>query len=195
MKVDPYILIGGSSKRFGSDKAAFVFHGTTLAERAAAIVEEAFPRARATYVAAREDQFSGLSGRRTIFDTRSESGAVGAVYTALIDATAEWTLIMACDLPFVSALFIKHLLSFTGESNAVVPVQKDGRWQPLCAFYQTNVCRNAIAAYITQDERLPSLRAIVESIGVRPVRFEDYVFLGDAERLLTNVNMPGDLKS
>jgi len=35
MQIEPFILVGGRSTRFGVDKATFEFEGETLAERAA----------------------------------------------------------------------------------------------------------------------------------------------------------------
>ena len=142
--VDPYILIGGASRRFGRDKATFEFDGETLARRAVRVAESALVGSTATFVAASADQFASLSGLKTIADTIPGLGAVGAVSTALAHASAEWTFVLACDLPFVAGRLIRFMASFAvDEYDAIVPVQPDGRWQPLCAFYRTKKCRYA----------------------------------------------------
>jgi len=193
MNVDAYILIGGSSKRFGSDKATFLLDGTMLAERSAKVADTASLGSRITFVAARAGQFVAIDERRMIFDVRRGYGAIGAVYTALMDATTEWTFVLACDLPFVSPLFIKHLRSYADGGDAAVPVQIDGHWQPLCAFYRTEPCRTAFETALIADGRVPSLRSVIDTLDTRVVTFEEYSWFADAAKLLRNVNTPAEL--
>ena len=80
----------------GRDKATLPFGETTLAERAAAIVQAAFPNARVTFVAANAGQFPGLN---VICDTRPGRGPLGGLHAALKNAESEWIFLLGCDLP------------------------------------------------------------------------------------------------
>ncbi|MEQ1645324.1 MAG: molybdenum cofactor guanylyltransferase [Pyrinomonadaceae bacterium] len=194
MNVDPYILIGGASRRFGPDKATFKFEGEMLATRAARIAETALVGSTATFVAADVEQFVSLDTRQTITDSLPGLGAVGAVSTALSHASAEWTFILACDLPFVTPEFIRFLASFANDEwDAIVPVQKDGRWQPLCGFYRPDNCRDTFQKAVEDRYNVPSLRSSIESLSTRIVTFPEYSTVEDAEYLLQNVNEPSDL--
>ena len=189
MKVDPYILIGGASRRFGCDKATFEFEGETLAGRAVRLVETALVGSTATFVAAGKNQFDTLNNRRTISDAIPGLGAFGAVSTALAHASAEWTFVLACDLPFDIVL-----ASLADEDyDVIVPVQPDGRWQPVCALYHTARCRDVFKQAISDRECVPSLRAIIDSLNARVVTFAEYSTLDEAEHLLQNINERADL--
>lgn len=194
MNVAPYILIGGASRRFGRDKATFEFEGETLAARAVRVAENALADSTAIFIAAGGDQFDSLNQRRTISDTIPGLGAVGAVGTALTHASAEWTFVLACDLPFVSEGFIRLMASLTAaEYDVIVPVQPDGRWQPLCAFYRKTRCRDVFQHALRDRDNVPSLRSIVEGLNARIVTFAEYSTLDDAEYLLQNINERTDL--
>ena len=190
MKVTPYILIGGRSTRFGSDKAAFEFQGETLAARAARICEEAFAGSKARFVSTVSGTFLD---RVIIADVYRDRGAAGAVHAALADARTPWIFVLACDLPLVTPEFISQLREFTDEDHGcVIPVQTDGRWQPLCAFYRTDMCLRIFETAISGDQQ-PSLRAIAQTAEPRVVEFGEYANPSDAHRLLTNVNTAADL--
>ena len=191
MNISPYILIGGRSSRFGRDKATFELNGETLAARALRVCEEAFPAAEARFVS----RASGtLFDHVTIADIYPDRGAAGAIHAALADARTPWIFVLACDLPLVRPDFILELVEFIGDDcGCVVPVQSDGRWQPLSAFYRTEVCLRVFEMLVAGDGRNQSLRAIAESAKPRVVEFTEYSDLPDASRMLTNVNTIGDL--
>ncbi len=194
MNVDPYILIGGASRRFGRDKATFEFEGETLAARAVRVAENALADSTAIFIAAGADQFDSLNQRPTISDTIPALGAVGAVGTALAHASAEWTFVLACDLPFVSEGFIRLMASLTAaEYDVIIPVQPDGRWQPLCAFYRTTTCCDVLQRASRDRENVPSLRSIVDGLNARILSFAEYSLLDHAEYLLQNINEDADL--
>jgi len=188
LDVEAYILIGGRSTRFGSDNAFFEFEGESLAARALGIVETAFQGIHATFVAASQEQFGikivGLQ-RPVIFDLRKGFGAWSGLDAALSRSSAEWTLVMACDLPFVTREFLLRLADATeGQVDAVVPRQEDGRLQPLCALYRTEKVRPAVQEMIGKGS-VPPLTSIFEHVRSTIVDAEPDV--------LTNVNTPADL--
>ena len=48
-------------------------------------------------------------------------GPLGGIYTALLRSEAAITLIVACDMPFLSAPFLEHLVATVGEVEVAVP--------------------------------------------------------------------------
>jgi len=192
MEIQPYILIGGNSTRFETDKATFEFEGEMLGARAARVAEEALPKARARFVSKAPGTF--LS-RPMIADVFAERGAAGAIHAALADASTQWIFVLACDLPLATSDLISKLSTFIGdEYGCVVPVQTDGRWQPLCTFYQVEKCMRAFELAMTEvDRKQPSLRSIAQRVHPRLVDFSEYGSLPDAARLLMNANSIGDL--
>jgi molybdopterin-guanine dinucleotide biosynthesis protein A len=131
-----YVLVGGNSSRMGRDKALLPSHGRTLAELVAGIVSAAAgPTALvggARRIASAEFAF--------IPDLYPGEGPLGGILTALESSTADWNLIVACDMPGLQVDFLRSLLDAAGhcEADALVPVGPNGRLEPLCAVYHRN---------------------------------------------------------
>lgn len=191
--IKPYILIGGKSSRFGTDKATFEYEGEMLGARAVRITETAFTDQLATFVSRTCGSFLG---RRMIADLYPDRGAAGAIHAALSDARDGWMFILACDLPLVTPDFIEQLSEHTkNDHGCIIPVQFDGRWQPLCALYNVQKCLKTFEHAITDDGKHSSLRAIVAGLDPRIVDFSEFVAMSGADRMLMNVNSMADLES
>jgi len=187
--LDAFILIGGRSTRFGADKALAEFEGETLASRAVRIVEDAFPGINTTLITASTDQFSSnaiLPQRSVVSDLKPGYGAWSAVHAALSHSGEQFTLVVACDLPCVTADFLREIAEAVSDDvDAVVPRQPDGKLQPLCAIYRTSVVLDMVEAELSHAEKPPPLASI--SANVKTI-----VVAAPAD-ILRNVNNPFDL--
>jgi molybdopterin-guanine dinucleotide biosynthesis protein A len=189
LELEAFILIGGRSTRFGSDKAFVEYEGETLASRAVRTVEAAFPGMRVTFVASHEDQF-GIRAleldKPLVSDVRKGFGGWSGLDAALSHARAEWTLVFACDLPFVTAEFLRALSkNALEEVDAVIPRQPDGQLQPLCAIYRTKIVRPVVTKTIDDGGHLPPLASLCD--GVRSA------LVTAGSDILRNVNTPSEL--
>lgn len=188
MKMKGFVLAGGRSSRMGRPKAALkIGRRTYLAVAVEALL--ALGCETVTIVGG-----EGHSRMRTIPDATLEphiSGPVRGLYTALLNADTEWIALLAVDLPLVTTKFLERLWTFSNDGiDAVIPVQKDGRAQPLCGFYRSvpaiKSCSDAIA-----NEQL-SMHSVLDRVNVRRVAFEEYSDIPNAEHILLNVNTPED---
>src|SRR4051812_32301382 len=93
----------------------------------------------------------------------------------------------ACDLPFVAPGLIELLAE--ARETLVVPTL-EGRLQPLLARYEPSLLPALEAAL----EREEPLARTVEALGPRLLGEEELARFGDPDRLLFNVNDPGDLR-
>lgn len=183
-----FILIGGASRRMGRDKAELKLGELDFVQRIAQSLHAVAKSVR--LVGSRVDE------RRwsipLIRDQYAGCGALGGLHAALAACQADWALIVACDLPFVSAPFLRFLTErATTDTEAVIPRQRDARLQPLCALYRRAPCLTAITALLQQGEkRVHTLLARLER--VRAVAWEEYAALPNSEWLLFNVNSPDD---
>lgn len=191
--VDGYILAGGASSRMGRDKAHLLLGGQTFVERAAASLAKVVGRVR--LVSSKAD--AGASGLPVVADIYERCGALGGLHAALSDATAEWVLVVSCDLPFVTGELLTFLASMRSDEandsepfDAVVPVQDDGRWQPLCALYARARCFPVADELLASGERRP--RVLVAQVRTRFVSFDELRSLRGAAHFFTNVNTPQD---
>lgn len=155
MKVPVYILSGGRSRRFGSDKARAMVSGVTQILR---VAELAAPVAtRVTVVASRDGTYDDL-GLRTIGDRVPGQGPIGGLATAIDDAaevdgrgddTAEglaWLLAIACDWVGLRRRWLDALLEKIPEGTHVICYKTD-RYEPLLALYHVSVA-DTLAAQV-----------------------------------------------
>ena len=102
---------------------------------------------------------------------------------------ADDAVLLACDMPLVSARLLDHLLRLTENADAVVPRTVRG-YHPLCAAY-TRACQPAIGRRLAEG-RLKMLD-LLDDVRVHVVDLQEIDRFGDGDQLLMNVNTPGDL--
>lgn len=188
-----FVLAGGESSRMGKDKAGLVLGGQTFIERIA--LELAAVTSAVTIVSSKRaggGEGFNLSGRilPVIPDVFKGWGALGGLHAALAATRADWVLVVACDLPFVTRDLFLHLAGRRGDHDAVAPLQEDQRPQPLCAFYRTAGCREISDRLIKAGERRPV--SLLQSVRTAWIGFKELADLNGASRFFENVNTPED---
>lgn len=195
MSIDAFILAGGRSSRFGSDKMLLKIEGQSVIEKISAEIDKAFTGAVVRVVAANNAQLSVSFGRPFIFDLYPERGPWSGVHAALAYARSEWILALACDHPFVTAELFERLFQHaTEEFDAIVPIQDDGRPQPLCAFYRRDACLPVAEETVTSSRPTPPLRTMFEKVRTCEVSFDEVKDLPSADRFFANINTLQDLE-
>ncbi len=118
----------------GRDKARLPFRGGDLVSTVASAVANA--AGNVTLV--------GHSELPAIPDRYPGEGPLGGILTALHHTAADWNLVVACDMPELSAAFLRELLprAMGSTADVLLPYGPDGLPQPLCAVYR----RRALAA-------------------------------------------------
>src|SRR5262252_2215251 len=109
----------------GRDKARLPFRGSELVSVVAAAVARA----------AGNVTLIGHSELPAIPDRYPGEGPLGGILTALHHTSSDWNLIVACDMPEISGVFLSELLAQAMGSHAdvLLPCGPDGLEQPLCA--------------------------------------------------------------
>ncbi len=187
LEVEGFILVGGASSRMGTDKALLDLDGQNFVERIHAALASI---TTGTTLVGLKGASAAWPQLRTVPDIHIKWGALGGLHAALSTCRAEWAAVVACDLPFVTGELFVRLASLRENFEAIVPVQREGRWQPLCALYRARVCRERTAELIASGERRP--RALLNLISTRRVAFEELSDLRSADLFFTNVNTPED---
>jgi molybdopterin-guanine dinucleotide biosynthesis protein A len=127
---------------------------------------------------------------RIVTDVRPGLGALGGIYTAVIEAPAP-VVCVAWDMPFVSGSLIRLLADGLESHDAVLPESGGRRGvEPLCAAYGP-ACRDAISDTLTAGD----LRAIGfhDRIRVGILPLSEVRDLADPELVFFNVNTADDL--
>ena len=183
--VSAAILVGGHSRRMGRDKARLEIGSSTLLER---VIAAATPAVDELVLIARQAGDYADFGLPVYADLHPDLGPVGGLYTALKRSPAPAVLLLPCDLPFITADFLRFLLDCLGDHHAVVP-RNDESLQPLCSVY-TRHCLPAIEAAIATN-RL-SIKALHRDIDTRILGPDEWRHLDPHRTLFANLNPPDD---
>lgn len=139
MSLPTYILAGGQSRRFGSDKARAVLHDEPLIARLAGRFKGL--AGEIVVVADRPDKYADL-GLTTIADRVPGQGPLGGLETALSDALersdSAWILLASCDLADIRGAWIETLtaeLNPHGRARAF----RGEFWHPFPGLYHTKL--------------------------------------------------------
>ncbi|MEO7652576.1 MAG: molybdenum cofactor guanylyltransferase [Bryobacteraceae bacterium] len=145
-----FVLVGGRSSRMGADKALLPFHGLTLAGYVAGQVAEA----ASTVCLVGDPACYGHLGFPVVADNYPGQGPLAGIEAALSASRAEWNLVVACDMPGVSAVLFRQLLDAAVESGAdcLIPQGPTARPEPLCAVYRSS-CLDAVRDALRRDVR------------------------------------------
>jgi len=182
-QIEAFILAGGASSRMGSDKSQLLLDDQTFVERIAVTLR------MVTNSVSLVGSFNN-SELPTVADVYPKWGALGGLHAALSACRRDWAIVVACDLPLVTADLFQHLASLDNEYDAVVPIQPDGRPQPLAALYRVEPCRRVATELIEAGRRRPL--DLLKSVRTRWVEFDEIVNLPQAERFFVNINTPED---
>lgn len=185
-EIEGFILTGGKSSRMGTNKARLMLGGQSFVRRIAAALSSISGQVR---LVGGETEAETLA---FVPDVHREWGALGGLHAALDACRSPWAAIVACDLPFVTGQLFRRLADFRENFEAVVPVQSDGRLQPLCALYRASACLSLSRELIAAGERRP--RVLLEHARARRIAPCELADLSGADRFFTNVNTPEDYR-
>lgn len=129
-----YILAGGRSSRFGSDKARAMLWGRPLL---AHVIESVEPIAsRITVVADVAGRYDDM-GVRTIGDGVPGAGPVEGLRAALRDCGEPWLLLTSCDFVGIDRAWLDTLLRARGGGVRAAAFRGD-RWQPMLSVWRSD---------------------------------------------------------
>ena len=181
------ILAGGLARRMGgADKSALRISGERIIDRQLSTLQTLTESI--VIVGGAAGRFEQL-GVRLVPDAIPGSGAIGGIYSAVIASERPWTAVVACDLPFLSALVLRALAARRSASvDAVIPRSRDGL-QPLCAMYSAR-CADALRARI--ERGLLKASEIVEDVRVEELGPDEIAAYDPDGLMFVNVNTPHD---
>jgi len=172
----------------GADKAFLDFGGSTLLERAIAVMREISPKFGIV-----GDPVKFAAYGDVIADLFPGCGPLAGIHAALLHSSAELNLVLAVDMPFVTRELLSFLFSAASETDAIVVVPRTDRgFQPLCAVYRRAFAPTAGEALRAGKYKID---AVFSGVAVRAVEEKELARAGFSERMFFNVNTPGDLGS
>lgn len=191
-RVSIAILAGGESKRMGEDKALLPLSpsGPTLlgevVNRVSTVTNDLFlvapprPGYQTTDMPRHDDRFGAI-------------GPLGGVATALTTARHDRCIVVSCDTPFISTVYLQWLIDNPIDADVIIPtVNENGReiLQPLHARYHRR-CLTAFERAIAEGER--RLAGAIRMLNVEIVHEETLWPLDPTMRGFFSVNTPDAL--
>lgn len=189
--VTAFVLAGGKSERMGQDKATMrLASGRTLLENAVAVASAV--AGQVGIVGSRNKYASYAWAGELVEDAFAGRGPLGGIHAALAATTTEWNVILAVDLPGVTAALLDWILKMACEAGSQVTVASiAGGLQPLCGVYRKGFRQRAEKALKEGHNKVDacfdrgSLRILTEA-EVRAAGFSPGMF--------ANVNTPEEFQ-
>jgi molybdopterin-guanine dinucleotide biosynthesis protein A len=185
-----YVLVGGRSSRFGSDKALAPWQGRPLALW---VAEQVRAVAGSVILVGNPEKYAAL-GLPLIPDAVEGFGPLAGVAAALGHTRAAWNLIVACDMPHLTREFLAFLLSAARAlpGDVLLPAGRRGRLEPLCAVYSSE-CAGPIAAAVSRG--VHKMTDGLAGLRVRRLPFRAYTSFDRDGLLFANLNTRADLEA
>jgi molybdopterin-guanine dinucleotide biosynthesis protein A len=180
------IVAGGRARRFGGqDKSRLVVEGRTIIVRQLEVLQQV---ADPIFVVGPDPARYADLGLTVHPDIIPDAGALGGIYTALLQATTDRVLVVACDLPFLHAGLLERLIAL-GPGRDGAWARSDRHAQPLLACYRRDA-HSRIRARI--DAGLLRAADLAQVLDIAEIGPDEIAAYGPPERLLANLNTPAD---
>ncbi len=182
-KIYGLILAGGYSKRMGQDKALLEFHGKPQVTYCYDLLTRFCGK---VFVSARPDQKYFDLPMLNDHEKFSNKGPLGGILSAMTTYPEASWILLACDLPYVTAATMEHLIEnrkITSIATAFISA-KDGLPEPLCAIWEDHA-QIRILELFHQGIKCPRKILINSDTHLITLPFDHW---------LDNINSPEDLK-
>jgi len=129
-------------------------------------------------------------GWHCIPDEREATGPGAGIESALLYAPGAAVVLCAVDTPFVSPELLEAALARVAAGSIAAAPRYEGRWHPLCGACSPSLLPR-LGAWLDSGRR--DLQGLYDGVGASAIEGDTLAAFGDPERLLLNVNEPGDL--
>jgi len=180
------IVAGGQARRFdGADKSRLIVEGRPIIVRQLDVLRRI--TSSIAIIANDASRFADLS-LPVHADVIAGTGALGGLYTALVQAPADRVLVVACDLPFLDERLLARLADLAAGA--------DGAWvrtargpEPFLACYRRSAADTVRGELEAGRLRAQDLARVLRLVELDEAAVAEF---GPVSRLLANVNTPGD---
>lgn len=184
------INAGGKSSRMGTDKAFVPIAGMPIIEHIWGRVQQLGQTE--TFIIANKPEAYQQFGCPIYGDVLPDSGSLGGIYTALHHSQSDYTLLLACDMPFIAPPLIRYMWSLAQDASFDVIVPRVNQYpQGFFALYHKN-CLPHIHEKLTQ--KAFKVIGFYDAVRVRYVDEPEYQPFIEPEKTFFNVNTPDDLQ-
>lgn len=183
--VTGFVLAGGASRRMGRPKRDLEIGRESMLSRQLRLLRRVCARAGVVGGVPRSDAGFFLQ------DELAGCGPLGGILTGLAHTQTEYNLFVACDMPLLTAGFLRFLCARALEAPDLItaPASPGQRLQPLCAVYRRRA-RGLLRQALSHGAR--KTMDFCQRAGVRVIPWPEISRAGFLQEALTNVNRPGE---
>ena len=205
MSVYGYVQAGGSSTRFGVDKALVELQGKSILDRTCALLTpicktvriiapfEKYPHAPVPVVTDKWPGEGPLGGILTALYHAEDMSRALALAPGMSEEAKTCCLIVSCDMPFLSRAWLAFLCEHAIRSKAdvVVPESVSGP-EPLCACWRTD---SAPAIRRAFDSGVRKVTEAMKRLRMEVLDESAWKRFDSDGRLFWNMNTPEDYEA
>ncbi len=180
------ILAGGSSKRYGQNKAFLEIDGIRLIDRIAEEMKNIFKQVILVANEKKEYEYLGIP---IIEDLIKGLGPIGGIYTGLMSISEQAGFFIACDMPFINSQLVRYMVDIKKDVHAAVVPLVANEVEPLHAIYAKS-CLGPIRNLI--DSKHYHVRLFYDQITIRYVKEDEIRKFGSPSRAFLNINTPDE---
>jgi molybdopterin-guanine dinucleotide biosynthesis protein A len=170
----------------GADKASLPLDGRRIIDHQLEVLRHV--SVSIMVVGGDPDRFSDL-GIQIVPDAYQSCGALGGIYSALAASNSPWTLVVACDMPFLSLPLLQRLVRPPAADVDLVLPRTHAGPQPLCAAYSAR-CADAVRQRL--ERGLLKAAGLAEDVRVEEIGPEELAAYDPDGLMFVNVNTPHD---
>ena len=183
------INAGGKSSRMGTDKSFVPLLGKPMIEHVLERVSD-LGQLETILVTNKPELYAHL-GLPMFSDALPDKGSLGGIYTALLNSRGEYTLCVACDMPFLNPALLRHMIALiSAETDVIVPTV-DGYPEGLHAIYSQR-CLEPIRRKLEAD-RLKII-GFYDEVRVRTLDEAQWQPFDPRGLSFRNINTPDELR-
>ncbi len=188
MEATSIVLAGGKNLRLGRYKALETVCGKTLIER---VVERLRPLTdRILVVTSQEQPPLTVTGVEVLVDVYPGRGPLGGIYTGLLASRSLYSVVAACDMPFLNTELLRYMIELSPDFDVVIPRLEEEMVEPLHAIYS----RNCLDNMKTQLERNQlRINSLLNAVRVRYVERAECQRFDPQLLSFFNINYQSDL--
>ncbi|MEI8354574.1 MAG: formate dehydrogenase accessory sulfurtransferase FdhD [Deltaproteobacteria bacterium] len=181
--VTAVILAGGNSTRMKSNKALLPYRGERFIERIYRQLAEIFPE---VILVTNTPEMYRFLPCRTVSDFYPDKGSLAGIHSGLVHSSTPYIFVVACDMPDLNELLIRHLVSKASGTDVVIP-ESEGGLEPLHAVYGKG-CLQSIEATLSSGKR--RIVACFDQLKVNVVSQQEIAAIDPEFLSFRNINTP-----
>lgn len=174
-----FILAGGKSSRFGSDKALARIEGKTMISYSIDLLK---PFCQTICVNKGDKDDYSYPEVYSISDLIPGIGPMGGIYSCLKTSETNYNLILTCDMPYISSDLLDNVINiwYKKKQDITICKNKEGKLFPFPGIYSKECIPVLRQLILNQDYKMMNL--------IKQMHISEYLLSESDERKMANFN-------